>query len=386
MKLLLNCARTRLDKTTAARIRELACGEIDWPGLRALADRHRVMPLLYRSLYTTCPELVPEDVLGDLRQDYQANAARNMLMKRELLNILVWFDAQGVRAIPFKGPILADQAYGDLALRSSSDLDLLVRVQDVPAANALLQSKGFQPEYRLDKFEYDVNLQGPGSCHFEGETNIDLHWEIAPRTFTYDFDPEGYWSRLQPISFDPMEVLVLSMGDRLLMLCGHGVRNAWSQLVEVCDIAETIPHIAPEEWYEVIDRASTLGTASILRLGVTLAQELINADLPENIQDNLRCDAYLNRLSPEVRARLLDDTDTAFSGPEWLRFQMRGRRHFSEKVRFLWALATTPNVDDLTMRQLPSWLSSFYLIHRAVRLMGKYMHSPRIYSRQKHTI
>lgn len=147
IELLLKSARTRLDGATAAQIRELAAGEIDWPGLRGLAHRHRVMPLLYRSLYKTCPELVPEDALAELRLDYQANAARNMFLNRELIKILHFFETEGIQAIPFKGPTLAEEAYGNLALRQFNDLDILIQEGDVLEARDLMISHDYQPEY-----------------------------------------------------------------------------------------------------------------------------------------------------------------------------------------------------------------------------------------------
>ena len=169
---------------------------------------------LYRSLYTTYPELVPVEVLDQLRLEYHANSARSMDLVEKLLKILDLFEQHGIDVISFKGPVLAVAVYGDLALRVMGDLDLLVRKEDVPGANDLLCSQGFQPEYLLDGFERNTNLQGPGACHFMGgKTNIDLHWQIAPRIFTYDFDSDGYWSRLQPVSIGRKEIPVLSMGD-----------------------------------------------------------------------------------------------------------------------------------------------------------------------------
>jgi hypothetical protein len=44
--------------------------------------------------------------------------------------------------VPFKGPALAVQAYGDLSLRQYDDLDLLIHEADVPRAYQLLIANG----------------------------------------------------------------------------------------------------------------------------------------------------------------------------------------------------------------------------------------------------
>ncbi len=53
-ELLVCCARTRLDPETTERIHSLTKNGIDWEYLVGAAARHRVMPLLCRSLEKTC--------------------------------------------------------------------------------------------------------------------------------------------------------------------------------------------------------------------------------------------------------------------------------------------------------------------------------------------
>ena len=162
------------------------------------------------------------------------------------------------------------------------------------------------------------------------------------------------------------------------MLCGHGVRNAWGQLVWICDIAETIPHISQAEWLQVYERLRSRGSEDILHFGLSLANDLINVDLPKNIRYQIESDSNIDLLVQQVREWLYREQDRFYGGPGWLRFQLRVRQHFMDKVRFLWHLATTPNVDDLARIQLPSHLSFRYLFHRAVRLVSKYVLRPLV--------
>ena len=59
-ELLVCCSRTRLDPETTERIHSLSQKGIDWEYLLGLASRHRVMPLLCRSLEMTCAQVTPE--------------------------------------------------------------------------------------------------------------------------------------------------------------------------------------------------------------------------------------------------------------------------------------------------------------------------------------
>jgi hypothetical protein len=73
---------------------------------------------------------MPAEWLARLRMQYMMNAARNMKMTAELLRILDALKEAGIKAMPLKGPVLAQQLYGDVALRQFSDLDILVARED----------------------------------------------------------------------------------------------------------------------------------------------------------------------------------------------------------------------------------------------------------------
>ena len=68
-ELLLWCSRTSVDPQTAGRIRNLVGEEIDWQYLSRKASQHGVMPLLWQSFSTICPEAVPRATLDQLRLD-----------------------------------------------------------------------------------------------------------------------------------------------------------------------------------------------------------------------------------------------------------------------------------------------------------------------------
>ena len=143
--LLLSCVRIRLEPDTSGRIRSLVQKEIDWDCLVQAAIRHRVMPLLYRSLKNTCPEAVPNAYLEQLRDSFLANAARNVFLTNKLFEILSLLKANNILALPFKGPVLAESVFGNLSLRQFVDLDVLVYKRDALRARDLLMSKGYRP-------------------------------------------------------------------------------------------------------------------------------------------------------------------------------------------------------------------------------------------------
>jgi hypothetical protein len=59
LNFLLSCISANTDSQTTHHIQTLAQGEIDWQFLAQIAKDHRVVPLLYNRLNTTCPDTAP---------------------------------------------------------------------------------------------------------------------------------------------------------------------------------------------------------------------------------------------------------------------------------------------------------------------------------------
>jgi len=132
--LLLACARTRMDPEHAGQIRALLGQDIHWADLMQMAQRHKTTPLLYRSLASTLPDAVPQAVMEELGKRSRANALCNLRLTRQLMRVLRGLESNGVLAVPYRGPVLAEAVHGDLAWRWCGGLYNWVRRQAVSRA------------------------------------------------------------------------------------------------------------------------------------------------------------------------------------------------------------------------------------------------------------
>src|SRR5260370_41160016 len=144
-QLIIVVARRSLYTGGRERLRSVVERDLDWQYLLATARRHGVLHLLYYHLTAVCPTLVPQRAMTQLKVDNHENTKSNLFLTAELLRLLTLFEAQGIHAIPFKGPTLALSAYGDVALREFNDLDIFVHKRDVLAVKELLIGQGFEP-------------------------------------------------------------------------------------------------------------------------------------------------------------------------------------------------------------------------------------------------
>jgi hypothetical protein len=375
LALLLACARVHLEPGHSVQVRSLLGQEIDWPSLIGLAQRQKVLPLLYRGL---CPhrDLVPRAVMHELRAGFRANAVQSLSRTQELFGVLQVLGTADVLAAAYRGPVLALEAYGDLALRQFDDLDILLRLQDVDRATERLISLG----YRLQRQRVvDDDLYARSMHHhaFVGRsrTLLEVHWQLTERYFGFTLDPE-IWQRLKPINLAGIQVFTLSPEDLLLAICVHSSKHAWARLQWICDVAEVARSGANLDWEQVWWRAQRSGAGRMLLLGLALASDLLGTVLPEAFQTRVRTDRQLPSLVAEMKQGLQGESEGSSDDSGRMgRFglHLRLRQTAWAKARHCLRVALIPSQEDWEFLQLPARLYPLYYVARPMRLLRKHL-------------
>ncbi|HLO83723.1 MAG TPA: nucleotidyltransferase family protein [Nostocaceae cyanobacterium] len=368
-ELLLCCARTFIDAKISDRIQSLLKENIDWTYLIKTAENHGIVPLLYFNLNSTCPKSVPQIILDNLRTSFQENAAWSMSLTGELIIVLKMFADNEIPVIPFKGATLAACAYHNLVLRQFSDLDILVHEQDFLKAKELLIYQGYQ-----------LCSDWGWQLHFisaNGRVNLDLHQSITPKDFPSSLTFEYLWKRLQPVCFSGITVSTLAPEDLLLFLCINVARDCWEKgerLIQICDIAELI-RVNPEiDWQYLIENSKNLGCQRILFLGLLLADDLLEVNIPKEILQTIYLDKVVKLLSTQMCCWLFCELNHQSTDIERKLFYFRVRERLQDKLPYfvhLISLWITPSHADQEFLPLPPSLSFLYYLVRLVRVIKR---------------
>jgi hypothetical protein len=273
-ELLLLCARTQLDNQQTDRLRKLIQQELNWEYFYKVARRHSLVPPVYRRLELAAKEADCPEVLRQFRKGYRENAARNLILTRELVSLIRDLKQIVIEAVPFKGPALALAAYKDSSLRRYIDLDLIVRRRDITRARDLLITRGYSAGKNWDQRQESVLLNAQHNIQFsrdDGQFIVELHWRVATQLFAASLNAEDFWPNLKTMALENITVKTLSTEDLLFSLCVHGSRHLWERLSWICDVAELIS-VSPEiEWEPFLQRAQETETERMLLLGLHLA-------------------------------------------------------------------------------------------------------------------
>ena len=369
--MLLACSRTAVDESHAAQIAALATNTIDWKRIVYLAIGHGVAPLLYRSLNSVRPASVPLNVMERLRNEAQGIAGRNLMLATELLSLLDLLNANGIDVMPHKGPALACQVYGELRLRSFTDLDILVRQIDIPKVRNLLAKNGYEPQLKMTAGKERAILRSECDEVFTGTNGrlVEVHWAITPPYFSFHLDTEDLFSRATKIELLGKSVLAPSPEDLLLILTVNGAKDMWTRLEFICRVRELLHRYPEIHWPTVFTRARALGAERMLLLGLFLVHELLGVNLPTEVLQRFQQSKILWRMGNQVCERLFLKPEDVPSQLELTRFRLRSRERLRDRITYCFRRALSPTYKDLENFSLPPSLEFLYPLVRPFRLI-----------------
>jgi len=352
-------------------IRKALKRPVDWPRFFNMVEHHRLVPQVYPRL-AQHSDLVPSDDLAALRSAYEENARKALWFTSELVRILDHLHTCGIKAMPHKGPALAQFLYGDVTARQFSDLDILVRPSNVGRAKAALADLGYVPEISLTPREERAYIASGYEYSFNsvrGDHLLELQWRILPRFYVVDFDPDGLFQRAAQVCLGERSFPALCAEDLMLALCVHAAKHVWSQLSWLCDIAR-LAKSSLINWERVERQARHLGIERIVALNLLLAQKLLAADPPRSwLEKDLRAQALANEILQIIAQSTHCDTESIAYFK--LMMQMRERRR--DQARFLWRLFATPSLSEWSAIRLPAPLFPLYRVVRLGRLAKRFV-------------
>jgi hypothetical protein len=373
--LLLACCHTKIDTTRRDFIQDLLQLSLDWPYLLERAEHHSLMPLLAWHLQDLDASAIPTEVVAQIQSSFTENFQHNMRLLVELLKLVRLFETQNIPLLAFKGPVLAQSAYGNLALRQFLDLDILVPESHVTQASQLLSACHYQPQFTLtakQQLTYADLRNEHSFWHEEKQISVDLHWSVLPKYYSFTPDPKLLWQSSSQVFFAEQPIPTLSPECLLLFLCAHGAKHNWSRLYWICDIAEVLRTYRTLDWQTIQALSGQFGTQRMLLLGLYLAHDLLGASLPPTVLSQIQCDPTIPTLAAEVRENLfqlhpepsLDRKDRIY------RQTMRSAR---DRVWYWIDTVFTPTPLEWEIVALPKSLFPLYYIIRMARLALKYV-------------
>jgi hypothetical protein len=365
---LLECANPY---PAAPRLTELVRNPIDWSVLLALADEHGILPLLAKRLQDVDDASVPPEIRQKLRERQRTQVVFTLSMTAELFRLLDRFGASGIDTLLTKGPVLSMRCYGDPGLRQYCDLDLIVRGRDIARSTEEMIALGYEPKVPLAAIQAQ---KLPGEYVFarrDTKLLVEFHTEHTFRYYPRPLPLEGLFERQTRVQVDGHGVPALSTEDELLLICIHGAKHFWERLMWIADVAALVSRQSVD-WGRTIAAAREVGAERMLHVGLLLAAEVLNVQLPAEVAADARSDTAATRFAQRIATRLPSAGSVPLGLFERAAFRLRMRGGFLAGPAYLLRLSLSPTEEDWASEsdEKRSWLLD--AAGRPLRLARKY--------------
>ncbi|WP_413199972.1 nucleotidyltransferase family protein [Nostoc piscinale] len=385
LELLICCSRTHIKEKDLIKVQTLLQKPINWEYLLELAAYHKVLQLLFISLNTVDSQAIPHNIFSTLQKYYYLNTQHSLLMASKLVNILNIFTEHNIPVIPFKGPILATTAYGDISRRSFGDLDLLVHQEDFLKTKQVLTNQGFEPYAdsneqeaaylkSLNSQDEEAYLRSHWELHLinrKEQVTLDVHQGVLSKKFSLPSSSEWIWDDTITINFAGKQILSFSAENLIIILCSQGSKDCWLYLNRICDLAEVLHTYTDVNWEKIQQLAIELKMTRMLLLGLSLAHHILDASLPEFILQKIESNKLVKHLTADIILQLtrpVADVATKSQLKSAL-FHLKLIEQPWDKISYCYQHLIVPTIADKSFVSLPEYLSFLYYFVRPLRLI-----------------
>jgi hypothetical protein len=120
-------------------------------------------------------------------------------MTSELIKVMKLLEENHINAIAFKGPVLSQMAYGDIALRQYVDLDILIDEKDLGRIFSILNKNKYKTNQNVVKKVLENQSIFHDISFFKNNVSLEFHWKFFSDEFKTSFDEFDIWSDLSSI-------------------------------------------------------------------------------------------------------------------------------------------------------------------------------------------
>ncbi|MCF8465247.1 MAG: nucleotidyltransferase family protein [Flavobacteriales bacterium] len=242
--ILLSYSKIKLSETERSGL-ELVLAKVnnyDFFVERALASH--LGPLLYKTLSSVNHNL-PTSVTSTFANAYNQVLVRNIRMYESFTTILEQLNEAGIDCVPLKGIYLAETVYNDLGLRHLSDIDILIRSEDVELVCKLMQKTGWNTKKAVPHSALENEMFTPAHPYtfYKNGVTVELHTHLYNRHQGAKISEAALWELTHKQEF--CGGIIRQFGHEMLLqhLCLHLHKHLEGyelKVVSFCDIRELI--------------------------------------------------------------------------------------------------------------------------------------------------
>jgi hypothetical protein len=212
--------------------------QVDWQHLFAITPPDLSAYLGYKISENGLTSQCPAELLREAGDTRLAIAARWLRLRFELRNLVSEFKRHNLDFVVLKGAVLAFIAYPDSSLRPVSDVDFLVRTENLEKTLKLIEDAGFRCPERFEFAnpliikdsavpgeEISLPFEKPGT-----QALIEVHTQLESAEPWFPVPIEKVWEHIEETDWNDVCIPILDASEFLFHLVLHLSRGHFFSL------------------------------------------------------------------------------------------------------------------------------------------------------------
>jgi len=227
-------------------------------------------------------------------KDYYLSATKNTLIFEELGKVLGLFNQSKLQIIVMKGAALAETIYGNPALRPMSDVDLLVKNEDLYQIDEQLKKLRYSPADRaVDDIDFTstylttLDYRNPA----KNAPSFHVHWHFVNSTIPNEsyighIKMDDIWRDAVKTNIADTETWVMAPHHLIIHLSEHALRvtHSLNKLIYFCDIDRAINYYEKSlDWDLLVRDTIRFNLNKMVYTTLYFSRYFIKAEIPEDV-------------------------------------------------------------------------------------------------------
>jgi hypothetical protein len=283
LKLLLLIIKQETNQNVLMENKELF-SDVNWDKFLHLVRHHRVYPIIHKRIKEIGKGLFPKYIIHSLHDEYNKNTFRMLHLSGETGYLSKILMDNNIRALFLKGPILGSCLYGEISLRTSTDLDLMVSINDLACVERIIQELGYIKDDYIVSVLNDWKWRHHHFAYFHPEKRVklEIHWRLNPGPAKEPNFNELWGRKRKSLLSSSSPVYMLGEEDLFLFLVLHGARHGWSRIRWLVDIDQLTKQI--KDWRKIIVILKQYQSITVGGQALYLASQILNTPISGNIK------------------------------------------------------------------------------------------------------
>jgi len=370
---------------------------IDWKIFLEFCTIHRLYPLVYTNAREKYSTIIPKAVMAELKQLYIVNSFQMDILSGELVRIIHACSEDGIGVLAYKGPALAQVLYGDISLRVSKDLDVLIHPTDFPKVHSLMISWGYSVTTPYENANLHSIIDSDSQHHIEyihplKMARVEIHWRLFEAyEKPYVFDAfQNYTNNHATIFLQGFPIPIFSPTLQFITLCFHGSKHMWNRMRWLVDISMILHNPATLDWSQILQIAKESDLLPILGQTTILLAKIFNFSPPQELRPLMDIPKAIRLAQMVLRKYSIisnPEADHYFSLSVRLDRKYRTliyetRKSKSKQFKLFLVRLIRPSKSDFEMIRLPRIMFPLYFILRPILIIIRMVRKVKISSQK----